>query len=142
MGISMKFSDQLVPGHVYSREVLREMLHTVDATINNGVFRPAGYTSVLLFVTKYKTPDRTQYKDRLDGNVLHWEGQTSGRSDSLVETHRSTGLELLLFFREDKRQYPKAGFSYIGEFAYRSHAGSKPASFILDRLFSGGRRSK
>ena len=47
-----------------------------DATINTGIFQPKGHDSVWLFVTEQKTPDRTQYVDRLDGDELRWEGQT------------------------------------------------------------------
>jgi hypothetical protein len=53
-----RLSDLLTAKSVYTREQLKGVLDTQDATINTGVFRPAGFDSVLLFVTETKTPDR------------------------------------------------------------------------------------
>jgi hypothetical protein len=127
-------SELLHPGDIYTREDLRRILNTQDATINTGVFRPAGFKSVLLFVTETKTPDRTQYVDTLGGDTLHWQGQSAGRTDSLIVEHQSRGLELLVFYRDRKYQHPGAGFRYEGTFGYVSHIGELPASFTLRRL--------
>ncbi len=43
-------------------------------TVNTGIFQPQGHDSVWLFVTEHKTPDRTQYVDHLEGDVLRWQG--------------------------------------------------------------------
>ncbi|SAL49186.1 hypothetical protein AWB73_05076 [Caballeronia turbans] len=128
-----RLSDLLAAKSVYTREQLKGVLDTQDATINTGVFRPAGFDSVLLFVTETKTPDRVQYVDKLEGDVLHWQGQNAGRSDSLIVEHRLRGIELLLFYRTRKYEYPGAGFKYEGSFEYVSHQGSMPTSFTLRR---------
>jgi hypothetical protein len=39
-------------GAVYTREYLKTVLDTQDATINTGIFRPSGFSSVLIFITK------------------------------------------------------------------------------------------
>lgn len=129
----VKSSDDLVTGEIYARADLRERFGIQDATINNGIFKPKGHGSVWLFVTKDKTSDRTQYQDTLDGDVLTMEGQTAGRTDHQIAEHAARGDELLLFYRNDKFQYPGAGFRYEGQFEYVSHAGAGPAMFTLRR---------
>lgn len=132
----MKTSDVLQPGCVYTRRDLAERFGIIDATIRTGVFHPKGHDSVWLFVTEHKTVDRTQYTDKLNGNILRWDGQTMGRTDDLIIEHRVRGLELVLFYREEKDRYPGFGFRYEGVFEYVSHQGGKPAHFILQRSAS------
>jgi putative restriction endonuclease len=62
------------------------------------------------------------------------DGQTQGRTDNFVIEHGERGLELLLFYREEKNQYPRAAFRFEGIFRYISHSGAKPAQFYLTRL--------
>jgi hypothetical protein len=64
---------------------------------------------------------------------LYMEGQTRGRTDSLIIEHRMRGLELLLFYREDKFEYEHASFRFEGVFKYISHQGSQPTKFHLAR---------
>jgi len=126
-------STLLKSGSIYTREALKKLLDTQDATINTGIFRPAGSSSVLIFITKNKTSDRTQYEDHLDGDTLHCQGQSAGRTDALLIEHRQRGLELLVFYRESKYEHPGAGFRFEGRFNYVSHSGTKPANFVLQR---------
>jgi len=44
----MQTSDHLQEDATYSRERLREQFQIADATINTGIFRPAGHDSVWL----------------------------------------------------------------------------------------------
>ena len=131
MGILL--SSRLVEGQIYTRVELRDLLESNDATMNTGIFRPSGYDSVLLFVTEKKSPDRTQYVDHLAGSILHWQGQTAGRKDSLIITHAQQGLELLVFYRTSKSEYPGSGFKYEGRFRYCSHTAGQPTNFTLER---------
>jgi Domain of unknown function (DUF3427) len=126
-------SGPLVTGSIYTRNDLRELFGIHDATLNNGVFRVRERQEVWLFVTENKPADREQYVDKLTGNMLHWQGQRLGRTDSLVIDHKRTGNRLLLFYRTAKYQFEGAGFSYEGPFEYVSHSGSQPTSFILRR---------
>ena len=126
-------SERLTPGNVYTREALKDLFEISDATLNTGVFRPKGTASIWLFVTEEKTADRTQYRDRIEGETLYWQGQTSGRTDDLIIDHYARGLELLVFFRKRKYEHPGAGFRYLGSFEYVSHSGSGPTSFVLRR---------
>jgi putative restriction endonuclease len=126
-------SSVLSVDNTYTRDDLRALFSITDATLNTGVFRPKGASSVWLFVTEEKTSDRTQYRDRLEGDILHWQGQTSGRTDKLIIDHEAQGLELLIFFRKRKYEHPRAAFRYLGPYSYVSHSGGGPASFILKR---------
>lgn len=128
-------SERLEHGALYTRKELRSLFDISDATINTGVFQPKGTSSLWLFVTRDKTNDRTQYQDRRDGDVLHWQGQTEGRTDRFIIEHALRGLELLVFYRESKRSHPGAGFNYLGPFEYISHSGSRPTNFILRRIY-------
>ena len=123
----------LVAGNIYTRNDLRELFGIRDATLNNGVFHVKERQEIWLFVTENKTADREQYADKLTGNMLHWQGQRLGRTDSLVIDHKRSGNRLLLFYRTAKYQFDGAGFRYEGPFEYVSHSGSRPTSFILRR---------
>lgn len=125
----MKTSAHLSAGAIYSRDDLRKQFSIADATINTGVFRPKGHDSIWLFVTEHKTSDRTNYQDRLEREGLFWQGQTGGRTDQLIIQHANTGLELLLFYRKKKLEFPKAGFRFAGVFEYSSHFGR--SHFVL-----------
>lgn len=123
----------LVVGNIYTRNNLRELFGIRDATLNNGIFRIKERQEIWLFVTENKTADREQYVDKLTGNMLHWQGQRLGRTDSLVIDHKRSGDRLLLFYRTAKYQFEGAGFRYEGLFEYVTHSGSQPTSFILRR---------
>lgn len=76
----MLTSQRLECGSIYTRGALRGMFGIEDATINNGIFRPRGHNSIWLFVTEKKSADRTQYMDKLEGDILYADGQTAGRT--------------------------------------------------------------
>lgn len=136
IALSNRTSDHLVVDQIYTREDLRQQFGITDATLNTGVFRPKETTSIWLFITEEKTSDRTQYHDRLDGDFLYWQGQTSGRTDQLIIGHERSGLEILVFLRNRKYEFPGAGFRYIGAFNYLSHSGGGPTDFVLRRVVS------
>ncbi|HEX6540832.1 MAG TPA: hypothetical protein VF040_03680 [Ktedonobacterales bacterium] len=127
-------SHQLTDGYIYTRAELSALLGTIDATIYTGIFQPKGYDSILLFVTGRKSTDRTQYTDRLDGDVLYWQGQMAGRKDALIMDHEIKGIELLVFYRNAKNEHPGSGFTYAGRFRYCSHSVGQPTNFILERV--------
>ncbi|QDE91904.1 hypothetical protein BHS06_24575 [Myxococcus xanthus] len=130
----LRTSEHLSLGKIYSREDLEGLFTITDATIKNGIFRPKGHASVWLFVTEEKTADRTQYADRLEGEHLYMDGQTLGRTDPLIIQHVTKGLELVLFYRRRRDQYPHGSFRYEGTFAYIAHEGTRPTHFHLRRV--------
>ena len=126
---SVRTSEKVTLGELYTRKQLSALFAISDATINTGVFQPKGHSSVWLFVTEKKPANRTQYADRLVGDVLHWQGQSSGRTDELIINHQDRGLELVVFYRK-KAAEP---FRYEGIFHYTAHSGGHPTSFRLSR---------
>ena len=134
MKTAVRTSKFLQIGHLYTRNDLRSAFHIRDSTLNNGIFRPKGHTSVWLFVTEEKTRDRRPYRDMLQGDELLMDGQTLGRTDSLIESHLSADLELLLFYRKKKPEYPNSAFRYEGPFRYVSSEGKHPTRFVLRRV--------
>lgn len=105
-----------------------------DASLNTGVFKPKFDNSIWLFITEKKSAEQAQYCDLLDGDYLAWDGQMSGRSDKLIRTHKSSNLDLLVFYRKQKRQFNDSSFIYEGPFEYVSHKGSNPTHFTLKRV--------
>lgn len=130
----MLTSQWLECGSIYTRGALRGMFGIEDATINNGIFRPRGHNSIWLFVTEKKSADRTQYMDKLEGDILYADGQTAGRTDKLIIEHQVNDLEILVFYRTDKNEFPNGGFRYEGVFRYRSHTGNNPKQFVYERV--------
>lgn len=130
----MKTSEHLIQGKVYSREDLKTRFGIADATINTGIFRPKDHNSIWLFVTKNKTPDRVQYQNDLQGNDLFMDSQTAGMKDPVLIEHKLRGLEILVFYREEKYEHPNAGFTYEGVFEYAEHKGTHPARFHFRRI--------
>jgi hypothetical protein len=126
----------LIIGKVYTRNDLRELFKIKAAGLNNGVFRLQDRGEVWLFVTENKSADREQYIDKLVGNVLYWQGQRMGRTDSLIIGHKRNGESLLLFYRRAIYEFDGAGFRYEGSFRYIDHSGGQPTSFVLRRLNS------
>src|SRR5689334_12055331 len=104
----------LEEGKIYTREDLRQQFGIKDATLNNGVFKPAGYQSIWLFVTEQKTNDRPQLQDSLEGDTLYWDGQPMGRTDKLIIEHELNKDEILVFYRKHRNEFRGGGFEYIG----------------------------
>lgn len=123
--------ERLKVGNVYTREDLAKLFNIKDAALRNGIFAPKNHDSVWLFVTEKKTKDRTQYKDKLDGQDLYMDGQNFGRTDKYIIESDLRGLDLLLFYRKEIYEYEKAGFKLEGVFRYQSHSGDKPKHFHL-----------
>jgi putative restriction endonuclease len=124
-------SEKLKIGEIYARKSLAKIFHITDATLNTGVFKPKNLSSVWLFFTRKKAPNQPKYVDDLVGNTLHWQGQASGKSDLMIIEHELRDLELLLFYREEPKQYAESGFRYIGPVEYVNHNPGHPSSFTL-----------
>ena len=124
---------QLTIGEVYTRDQLKKQFHITDAAINNGLFQPKGTKSIWLFITEHKTAGMEPYHDLLLGNLLTIQGQKKGRTDNKIIFHQQNDVELLIFYRKKKYEFPGAGFKYEGKFEYSSHSGSLPTAFVLVR---------
>lgn len=124
-------SEKLKIGEIYNRKSLAQLFHITDATLNTGVFKPKNHSSVWLFVTSKKAANQPKYVDLLTGKTLHWQGQASGKSDLMIVEHKARDLELLLFYREEPKQYADSGFRYLGPVEYVSHNPGHPSTFTL-----------
>jgi hypothetical protein len=124
---------RLEAGRVYTRVELKSIFSIKDATINNGVFPLRDRYEIWLFVTEQKAADRVPYQDELVDDMLHWQGQTYGRTDALIINHHQEGNDILVFYRKTKNEFPGAGFRLEGRFDYVSHSGRAPTSFVLKR---------
>ena len=125
-------SEKLKIGEIYKRKSLAELFHITDATLNTGVFKPKNHSSVWLFVTSKKAANQPKYVDLMTGNKLQWQGQTSGKSDLMIIEHKARDLELLLFYREEPKQYADSGSRYLGPVEYVSHNPGHPSTFTLN----------
>lgn len=133
----MKTSHSLNLLSLYSRNDLKKLFEIKDATINNGIFKPKDHSSIWLFVTKNKTPDRTEYYDDFDGQILIFEGQTTGRTDKLILDHEKQNNEIILFYRDKKGEHANYAFKYLGRFQYISYKKDNPKRFTLHALDLG-----
>ena len=124
-------SEKLNLGEIYTRKSLTKSFHITDATLNTGVFKPKNFSSIWLFVTRKKAANQPKYIDYLTGDTLHWQGQASGKSDLMIVEHNLRGLELLVFYRDEPKQYADSGFRYLGQVEYVTHKGGHPTSFTL-----------
>ena len=131
---SITTSDFLEKGLLYSRKDLGELFGIGVEGLSTGVFKPRNHQSIWLFVTRKKTPDRTQYHDNLRGSILEWDGQEKGLTDKMIINHARDGIEILLFYREKRNQFPNFGFIFEGEFEYLHHIKGKPSKFHLRRV--------
>jgi len=137
-------SPKLTAGAIYSRADLAELMGYQPKALETGIFTPRRYASVLLFITKHKTADRTQYVDELDGDDLYFDSQTKGRLDPKMIEHVDRGLEILVFYRETRKEYPRSGFRFEGVFDYVSHKPGPPNRFHIRKTaaYRGVVRSK
>ena len=110
MPVSMS---ELIVGERYSRNELAEMWgYQGRQPISRGVVTPAGQNLIILFVTQEKQAGMTDYQDRLEGQVLHWEADGNPRNVLRVTRNlRIREDEIHLFFRDTRRE----DFIYCGE---------------------------
>ncbi|MGS3140550.1 HNH endonuclease [Aeromonas sanarellii] len=85
--------------------------------ISRGVITPAGTQVVILFVTKEKQETFTQYRDYLEADILHWEGEKLHGSDDRIVNSEKNGDEVHLFFRERHH----SSFVYFGRIHLLHH---------------------
>lgn len=103
--------DWLRIGLEYERPQLAERWgYASHHAISRGVVTPAGSRYIVLFVTKEKQESLTQYRDYIEGDVLHWEGEEKHRSDDRIVHAQEKGEEIRLFYRE-RHHSP---FVYLG----------------------------
>jgi len=91
----------LIVGAEYERPQLAKLWgYSSFHAISRGVVTPTGTRFVVLFVTKEKQEALTQYRDFLEGDTLHWEGEERHGNDDRIVNSEWNGDEIHLFYRE------------------------------------------
>lgn len=97
--MSVSFSLINVGGE-YSRKFLAEIWgYDGYQAIARGVVTPKNDNKIILFVTAEKQESLEQYKDKLVGEYLHWEGPNDHFAEHRMIHSRSKGQDIHLFYR-------------------------------------------
>jgi putative restriction endonuclease len=117
-------------GSQYDRDYLAEKLgYKTRQAISRGVVTPNKKNIIILFVTKEKASDATQYVDYIDGDFLFWEGETSHTNDQRIINSKNHNDVIHLFYREIHHR----PFIYKGtiELVSSQIKNNEPSSFVF-----------
>lgn len=117
-------------GGMYSRPQLAEFWgYTGYQAIARGVVTPRGSNKIILFVTEEKQGSLEQYRDRLKGNTLEWEGPTDHFAEGRMLVASDSGDEIHVFYRERHH----SDFVYLGqvEILRYTRRTDKPSAFCF-----------
>jgi 5-methylcytosine-specific restriction protein A len=104
--------ESLRVGQEYSRPELAQLWgYRSYEAISRGAVTPSGTKYIILFITREKQPDFTQYEDALHGDLLRIEGESGHAADERLINAAATGDEIHLFYRDRHHQE----FTYKGE---------------------------
>jgi hypothetical protein len=121
---------KITKGREYSRNTLADLWgYSSYHAIARGVVTPQFDNKIILFVTEEKQDSLEQYADRLDGNVLHWEGPNDHFGEGrMVNAFRSSD-EIHLFYRTRHH----TDFTYMGQVTVIDHTmrTTRPSQFVL-----------
>lgn len=105
-------------GEEYSRDHLAKLWdYKGRRGLESGVITPGGKDFIILFVTLNKRKDQTQYRDRLEKDILFWEGQDKHRSDDRIINSRMKNESIHLLLRTSFGQ----PFTYLGRLYLKDH---------------------
>ncbi len=120
-------------GATYSRNTLADLWgYSTFHAIARGVVTPRDDNKIILFVTEEKQTSAEQYKDRLSGNVLEWEGPTDHFAEDRMANAASSAEEIHLFHRERHH----TDFTYCGRVKVLKHLPrtDRPSDFTFQVL--------
>ncbi len=122
--IMVAFSS-LVIGQTYDRPFLARLWgYQSYNAISRGVFTPRDQGILVFFVTVEKQESLTQYEDRIDNDMLFWEGEKEHGSDERILSRKD---EIHVFFRERHHQdFTYKGRAILGNFRVYS---DRPSHF-------------
>ena len=99
-------------GEVYSRNFLAKTWgYAAYQALARGVVTPKGDSKIILFVTADKQEWIQQYTDKLQGDVLIWEGPNDHFAEGRMLNVKDSGEEIHLFFRARHH----TDFTYYGK---------------------------
>lgn len=117
-------------GAKYSRPDLSEIWgYNGYQAIARGVVAPKGTNYIILFVTEEKQAFQEQYADKLDGNILNWEGPTDHFAENRMVKASETEDQIHVFHRQKHH----SDFTYLDTAIIENYSlfTSKPSKFIL-----------
>lgn len=92
--------DLIKIGEVYSRNFLAKIWgYAAYQALARGVVTLKGDSKIILFVTADKQEWIQQYTDKLQGDILNWEGPNDHFAERRMLKASDTGEEIHLFFR-------------------------------------------
>lgn len=127
-------------GDLYTRTLIGELLQDGRLKSSREGILSSG-NSILLFVTLDKTKQtnsKLQYNDFFEGNLFHWDSQTTQTINTLrIQKIVKGEVDILLFTRVHEKTKSKSNpFIYCGTLSYESHdeATSKPVHIVFNCL--------
>jgi putative restriction endonuclease len=111
----------------YDRPTLAELWgYESHHAISKGVITPKGQNIVVLFITKEKQKNLTQYEDHIDEDILFWEGEEKHGTDLRIASGKDT---VHVLYRERHH----SSFVYKGRAALKHHQllTNRPSKFVF-----------
>jgi putative restriction endonuclease len=123
--------DTLVVGKQYDRPYLARLWgYLTYNAISRGVVTPRDQNAIVFFVTKEKQESLTQYVDRIDNDLLFWEGEQGHGSDGRIAAGRD---EIHVFYRERHHQdFAYKGRAILGSYRIYSDRPSRFSFQLVD----------
>jgi hypothetical protein len=119
-------------GHTYDRQELADLWGYAGAeALKRGVVTPREDNKIVLFVTENKAPSATQYEDRLNGDLLEWEGPNDHFAEDRIINADIANDEIYLFHRVN----PNEKFTYHGRLRFINveRQTSRPSRFTFKK---------
>ena len=136
--MALDFRD-VKPGSEWDRKELAKLWgYRSFHAIGRGVVTPRGGSQIVLFVTEEKQNSATQYDDRLNGSVLHWEGEEGHQNDRRIIAAERNGDAIHIFYR--KRHHQRFIYLGLGRAERSTLFDDRPSKFVF-RVDAVSRRS-
>jgi putative restriction endonuclease len=126
--------DKLVVGHRYSRPELGKLWgYKGYQALARGVVTPANKRYIILFVTEEKQSSSEQYRDRLTGRILNWEGPNDHFAEDRMRASGANDDEIHVFYRvRHHSDFQYMGRAIIIDFELKASARSKFRLNLVD----------
>lgn len=134
----MPFREEVLElGRLYTRPQLAKLWgYRSFHAISRGVVTPRDDDVIILFVTREKQASFTQYRDFLNGDRLHWEGEKAHGSDDRIARAHEKGEDIHLFYRDvHHTPFRYHGRVLLTRFRRRNN---EPSSFVFQLVHDLG----
>lgn len=117
-------------GNKYDRPTLAKLWgYKSFHALGRGVFTPQGKDILIFFITKKNQEALTQYENRIDSDILFWEGEKGHRTDKRIIERKD---QIFIFYRERHH----CNFTYEGRAILRSYNlfAERPSKFTFELI--------